>query len=119
MLNVAFINTFIAKLSFSPSKVTSNDFCLLYPSLGQVCNPREKGIVGGEGREQERFRQERLGRCSPCGFSLHAAARGDASPAWRRASLLGNQLARGTETAPLKFVNHCKYEVLEASNDDI
>lgn len=49
MLNVAFINTFIAKLSFSPSKVTSNDFLLPYPSLGQVCNPREKGIVGGEG----------------------------------------------------------------------
>lgn len=48
MLNVAFINTFIAKLSFSPSKVTSNDFLLLYPSLGKVCNWREKGIVGGE-----------------------------------------------------------------------
>lgn len=48
MLNVAFINTFIAKLSFSPSKVTSDDF-LLYPLLGKVCNLREKGIVGGEG----------------------------------------------------------------------
>lgn len=48
MLNVAFINTFIAKLSFSPSKVTSNDFLLLCPLLGKVCSRREKGVVGGE-----------------------------------------------------------------------
>jgi len=52
MLNVAFVNTFIAKLSFSPSKVTSNGFLLLYPSLGKVCNPREKGVVGGEVAEE-------------------------------------------------------------------
>lgn len=50
VLDVAFINTSTAKLSCSPSKVTLDDFLLLYPLLGRVCHPRE-----AERREQERF----------------------------------------------------------------
>lgn len=52
MLDVAFINTSTAKLSFSPSKVTLDDFLLLYPLLGRVCHPRE-----AEWREQEGLRR--------------------------------------------------------------
>lgn len=49
MLNVAFINTFIAKLSSSPSRITLNDFLLLYPLFGKVHSLREEGVVGVEG----------------------------------------------------------------------
>lgn len=45
MLDVAFVNTPVAKLSFSPSKVTLNDIVLLYPSLGRVCHPREAEVL--------------------------------------------------------------------------
>lgn len=69
MLDVAFINTPIAKLSFSSSKVTLDDFLHFYPSLGRVCHLRET-----EWREQERLFRSSGAVAAPVSFLPRAIA---------------------------------------------
>lgn len=96
MLDVAFINTAIAKISFSPSKVTLNDILFLYPSLGRVCHPREAEVL-----------PEVWGHGSPCVLhpSYHCSMQWhrEALLAWKRVPLLWKQLVSGTDTALLRL----------------